>query len=102
MAASASFITSAIVCALWGMAITAFNVTFQAETIKAASAEGSTVAMSIYSGIYNLGISVGTWVGGLVCTYVSISYIGIAGGITACAAFIFCSLYLISHLKSDN
>ena len=102
MAASASFITSAIVCALWGMAITAFNVTFQAETIKAASAEGSTVAMSIYSGIYNLGISVGTWVGGLVCTYVSISYIGIAGGITACAAFIFCSLYLISHLKFDN
>ena len=102
MEASASFITSAIVCALWGMAITAFNVTFQAETIKAASAEESTVAMSIYSGIYNLGISVGTWIGGLVCTYVSISYIGIAGGITACAAFIFCSLHLISHLKSDN
>ena len=100
MAASASFITSAVVCALWGMAITAFNVTFQAETIKAASAEGSTVAMSIYSGIYNLGISVGTWVGGLVCTYVSISYIGIAGGITACAALVFCSLYLVSHLRS--
>ena len=98
--AAGSFAASMLICALWGMAITAFNVTFQAETIKAASPQESTVAMSIYSGIYNLGISVGTWVGGLVCTYISISDIGSIGGAAACAALVFCSLYLVSHLRS--
>ena len=97
---SGSFAASMLICALWGMAITAFNVTFQAETIKAASPQESTVAMSIYSGIYNLGISAGTWVGGLVCTYVSISDIGFTGGAAACAALAFCSLYLVSRLRS--
>ena len=39
----------------------------------------SAVAMSIYSGIYNLGIGSGSYLGGLICTHASIAYIGWGG-----------------------
>lgn len=84
----------------WGIAVMAFNVTFQAETIQAAGLSASTVAMSIYSGIFNLGIGAGTWIGGIVTTYSSIAYIGYVGGSIAVVAFIFCIVYLIPKIKA--
>ncbi len=57
-----------LLCAFWGMAVMAFNVTFQSEIITYAPAAASSVAMAIYSGIYNLGIGSGTWIGGSICT----------------------------------
>lgn len=42
--------------------------------------------MSVYSGIYNVGIGSGALVGGLVCTHASIADIGWAGGAIAAAA----------------
>ena len=65
--ASVSLYLVILVCVLWGMAVTAFNVAFQAETIKAVPEEASAVAMSLFSGIFNLGIGCGTWLGGTVC-----------------------------------
>ena len=65
--ASISLYLVILVCVLWGMAVTAFNVAFQAETIKAVPEEASAVAMSLFSGIFNLGIGCGTWLGGTVC-----------------------------------
>lgn len=93
----ASFVPWAVVvlCAFWGMAATAFNVAFQAETIRATSVGAATVAMSIFSGIFNLGIGCGTWLGGEVCERVSMSSIGFAGGVIAVCAAVYCAKIVV-------
>jgi len=68
------------VCALVGMSATAFNVAMQSEIITDTPASQTSVAMSIFSGIFNFGIGTGALAGGLVCTHLSISLIGTAGG----------------------
>ena len=78
--------TIVILCAFWGMAAIAFNVSFQAEIIKAVPQDVSAIAMSLFSGIFNLGIGCGTWMGGTVAEHYSISAVGFAGGIIALAA----------------
>ena len=70
-------------CVIFGMSTTAFNVAFQAEIINHSPAVAAAVSMSIFSGIYNLGIGSGTALGGLVCTHLSIDYIGLAGAAIA-------------------
>lgn len=77
------------ICILWGIVVMAFNVTFQSETIRNSSEEASSIAMSIYSGIFNFGIGCGTFAGGLVCTKASIGMIGYAGGIFALVSALF-------------
>ena len=88
-----------LLCACWGMAVMAFNVTFQSEIITYAPAAASSVAMAIYSGIYNLGIGSGTWIGVSICTHLSISYIGIAGGMIAVVAALLCIFVVIKYMK---
>lgn len=79
-----------VVCLLWSGAATAFNVAFQDTIIRNAKAESTSIAMSIFSGIFNLGIGCGAFIGGRVCNDLSIRYIGYFGGaITICAAIIF-------------
>ncbi|MCI6781980.1 MAG: sugar transporter, partial [Dialister sp.] len=87
---------------LWGMAATAFNVGLQAETIQVTTSAEAPVAMSIFSGIFNLGIGSGTWLGGLLCTYVSITCIGFAGAAFAFLAFLYCVLKLIPDMKKEG
>ena len=57
--------------------------------------------MSIFSGIFNLGIGTGTLAGGGVCTWLSIPYIGYAGGAIAIIAFIYCIAKLLPLLKAE-
>jgi len=78
-------------CILWGMAMTIFNIAFQNEIVGLFPGD-SAVAMSLYSGIFNLGIGAGAMVGGWVCDGGYLPYIcHIGGGIALCAA-IFCRL----------
>lgn len=99
-AASISIYSVLAVCVIWGIVVMAFSVTFQAEVIQAAGVSASAVAMSVFSGIFNLGIGSGTWIGGVVTTYSSIAYIGYVGGSIAAAAFVFCICYLIPKIKA--
>ena len=85
-----------LLCAFWGMA---FNITFQSEIITYAPSAASSVAMAIYSGIYNLGIGSGTWIGGSICTHLSISYIGMVGGVIAVVAALLCIFVVIKYMK---
>ena len=62
--AASALVLVLAVCALWGCCATAFNVAFQAELIKYTPADSSAVAMSIFSGLFNLGIGTGTAIGG--------------------------------------
>ncbi len=76
-----------IVCVFWGIAATAFNVALQSELIYLSSQDTTALAMSIYSGIFNLGIGCGTLVGGLVCTHQSVSSVGTVGFCLSLLAF---------------
>lgn len=80
---SFSRISVIVLCIVWGMAVTAYNVAMQSEVISHASARSTAVAMSIFSGIFNFGIGSGALIGGIVCNRLSVSYIGFAGGLLA-------------------
>lgn len=62
--ASINMYTIILVCAIWGIASMAFQVCFQAQIIGCVSTAASSVAMAIFSAIFNLGIGSGTGIGG--------------------------------------
>ena len=43
-----------LLCIFWGLAVTLYNLVFQSAIIRAVPS-GTAVAMSVYSGIYNVG-----------------------------------------------
>jgi len=90
--------TVILICVLWGLAINSFNLSFQSEILQVAP-HGTAIAMSIYSGIYNVGIGAGALVGGNVCSYMGISNIGFVGGAIGLAASAYCILRLIPILR---
>lgn len=75
-------------CIVWGMAITIYNIAFQNEIIDLFPTD-SAVPMSFYSGIFNLGIGAGAFVGGLAVDHGLIAEIGYLGGVIALAAATF-------------
>lgn len=78
-----------VVCAVWGLSVTAYNVAMQSNIILKAPHDGTAVAMSIFSGIYNLGIGLGALLGGLVATHASLSLIGYAGFVLCLLGWLF-------------
>lgn len=80
---SKSALAIIVLCVFWGLTSTTFNVSMQNEVINLTTPAQSAVAMSISSGIFNMGIGCGTYVGGLVCTHSSIANIGFVAGIVA-------------------
>lgn len=91
-----------LLCAVWGIFVTAFNVVGQAELLRTTTMSTSAVAMSIYSGIYNLGIGSGSYLGGLICTHLSIAYIGYGGGALVLLSFAYCSLRLVQNMRKQE
>ena len=87
---SGNHIAVVLLCAVWGIAILAYQACFQAELIGCVSPAASSVAMSIFSAMYNLGIGCGTWLGGTVCTYLSMKYVGYVGGVIVALAVLYC------------
>lgn len=90
--------TVILICILWGLAINSYNLSFQSEILQVAP-HGTAIAMSIYSGIYNVGIGAGALVGGNVCSYTGISNIGFVGGAIGLVASAYCILRLIPILR---
>ena len=88
-----------VVCALWGVSATAYNVAAQAEIIRVTPEGASAVAMSIFSGLFNVGIGLGSVVGGLVCDGPGIGLVGVVGGIVAAAGAAFCVARLGAMLE---
>lgn len=83
---SGSLVAIVAVCSLWGCCATAFNVAFQSEVIGCVEPSASSVAMSMFSGLFNFGIGAGSAIGGAVVASVGVGAIGYAGGLvgTAC------------------
>ena len=99
--ASKSLATMVILCAFWGITAMAFNVTTQSEVIRSVDEKGAAVATAIYSGLFNLGIGGGSWIGGIVCDKGAISYIGFVGAVFAVISVLFFAFVLLSKLRQS-
>lgn len=97
--AAGSVVGVAMVCMLWGASSTAFNVALQAEVIACASSKEQSVAMSVFSGIFNFGIGTGTLLGAGVVAFDTIEHVGFAGGAIVFAGFAWCACVLIGRLR---
>lgn len=76
--AALNYLSAIILCLLWGIAITVFGMLMQNKLLDVAP-DGTDVAMSVYSGIYNIGIGGGALVGSQVLLHLSIGDIGYIG-----------------------
>lgn len=76
----------ALLYAILSMANTAFNVDCQSEVVKSTRGNASTVAMAIFSGLFNLGIAMGTLAGAGICSSLNLAGTAIAGGLLLLAA----------------
>lgn len=82
---SAHLYTLIVLCIVWGISFMILGLVFQDRVIKLAP-DATAVAMSMYSGIFNIGIGSGALVGGIVSTHMGIAYIGFVGGAIAVVA----------------
>lgn len=76
-----------ILSLFWGISITAISLVLQIRTLKL-SPKSTDVAMSLFSGIYNIGIGGGALLGSVVIAQMGLYLIGYAGAIIALLALI--------------
>ncbi len=72
---------------IWGGCITAISLALQFNVLKLAP-DATDVAMSIFSGIYNVGIGGGALVGGLVITSLGLAMVSQVGALIALLAML--------------
>ena len=87
MSAAGSESHLAILSLFWGVAIMIIGLGMQVKVLALAP-DATDVAMSLFSGIFNLGIGAGALVGNQVILHVSMSAIGYLGAIPALMALI--------------
>lgn len=97
-----SSVATIVVCCVWGAFYTAYNVAFQAEVISNAPEGTTMVAMSAYSGIFNIGIGAGTWIGGVVVAGGGIADVGLVGAAIGVAAGLVCAFQLVRAIKREE
>lgn len=99
--ASFSVVSIVLVCVMWSICSIIFNLLFQIELMRIAP-EATAIAMSVYSGTYNLGIGSGAFAGGLVVSHLGVNYIGYVGGVIAFFAFLFCIYMVKTHFGKES
>ncbi|QJQ14592.1 sugar transporter [Enterobacter hormaechei] len=87
MPAAGSASHLAILSLFWGVAIMIIGLGMQVKVLALAP-DATDVAMSLFSGIFNLGIGAGALVGNQISLHVSMSAIGYLGAIPALIALI--------------
>ena len=88
--AALSLPTMLLLCIVAGTAATIYNLMFQAEILRLVPPTATTVAMSIFSGIFNLGIGSGTYLGAIATDGGHLAHIGYLGAAIAGAAALLC------------
>lgn len=76
-----------VLCLFWGVAVMLITLAVQAQVLSMAS-DATDVAMSLFSGIFNIGIGAGALVGNQISLHFSMAYIGFAGAIPALAGLV--------------
>lgn len=87
-----------VLAMLWGLAITAISLALQLRVLQLAP-NATDVAMSIFSGIYNVGIGGGAFVGGLVIASLGLAMVGYVGAGIALLAMVCLMVYLARTQK---
>jgi DHA1 family L-arabinose/isopropyl-beta-D-thiogalactopyranoside export protein-like MFS transporter len=87
MPAAGSETNLAILSICWGVAMMIIGLGMQVKVLALAP-DATDVAMSLFSGIFNLGIGAGALVGNQISLHFSMSAIGYLGAIPALAALI--------------
>lgn len=83
-----------LLTAMWGLAITGITLALQIRVLKLAPA-ATDVAMSIFSGIYNVGIGGGAFIGALVISGLGLSWVGLVGAGIGLIALAVWALFLL-------
>lgn len=91
-----SFYTAIIQGMVWGLSITIIGMVMQSKVIDVAP-DAADIATSVYSGIYNIGIGGGAFVGSQVLVVLSTHYIGFIGAIFVVIALL---LFFVLTRKS--
>ncbi|MDO4426721.1 MAG: sugar transporter [Moraxella sp.] len=77
---SGGLVPWAVLLCVWGVSMTALALALQMRALKSAP-DATDVAMSIFSGIFNVGIGAGAMVGGLAIAYVGLPWVGVVAGL---------------------
>ena len=91
--------TMLLLCIVAGTAATIYNLAFQAEILRLVPPTATTVAMSIFSGIFNLGIGSGTYLGALAADGGHLAHIGYIGAAIAGAAALLCRYVYVRDVQ---
>lgn len=94
-------ISVVILCMLWGIAITMMSLSAQVKVL-AIAADATDVAMSMFSGIYNIGIGGGALLGNIVILHLGMQHIGYVGGTLAIVAVLWCNLFCVRYLRKQT
>ena len=94
---SASPYAIAALCMVWGIALTAIFMSLQTKVLEVAP-DATDVATSMYSGIFNIGIGGGAFLGSQVLLHSGMGNIGYVGAAFTTAALLICLLFLKQRL----
>lgn len=100
--AAISETTIIAICVALGIVSMVYGITFQAELLKAVARNSATVSMSIYSGIFNLGIGSGTYIGSTLTAEGYLGSIGYVGAGLAFTALGICFFLYIPRIKQEK
>ncbi|MDR3056147.1 MAG: sugar transporter [Zoogloeaceae bacterium] len=78
-----------VLAVAWGAAMMCFALVQQLRVLRLAW-DASDVAMSIFSGIFNIGIGAGALLGGFTARHAGLPWIGVVGGVLALAGLAWC------------